>query len=86
MSDGHFQLGLISFRLCGVTESGGRGLAVAPSAFVAMSMVVSTPLVVLAACMVGLVITWSTVVLVLPTPLSFFGVWKGFCRESGGRV
>jgi hypothetical protein len=57
MSDGHFSLVLISYSFCGVTESGGRGLAVAPSAFVVVSMVVSTTPVVLVACTVGLVIT-----------------------------
>ncbi len=41
MSDGHFLRVLISFSFCGVTESGGRGLAVAQSAFVAVSMLFS---------------------------------------------
>ncbi len=86
MSDGNFSLVLISFSFYGVTKSGGRGLAVVPSAFVAVSMVVFTPRIVLVACMAGLVITRSTVVLAPPTPLSFIGVWKGFCRESGGGV
>ncbi len=86
MSDGHFSLVLISFSFCGVTESGGRGLAVAPSVFVAVSMVVSKPPVVLAAFTSGLVITWLTVVLVPLTLLSFFGVLKSICRELGGRV
>ncbi len=47
MSDGRFSLVLMSFSFCRVTESGGRELAVAPSAFVAVFMVVSTKPVVL---------------------------------------
>ncbi len=86
MSDGHILIVLISFSVCRVTESGGRGLAVAPPAFVAVSMVVSTQRVVLVVCMAGLVITRSTVVLVPLTLPSFFGVLKSICRESGGRV
>ncbi len=86
MSDGQFSLVLKSFSFCRVTESGGRGLAVAPPAFVVVSMVVSKPPVVLAAFMAGLAITQLTVVLAPLTLLSFFGVLKSICRELGGRV
>ncbi len=57
-----------------------------PPAFVVVSIVVSTLPVVLAECTAGLVITKLTVALAPLTLLSFFGVWKGFCRKSGGRV
>jgi hypothetical protein len=63
VSDGHFSLVLTSFSFCGVTESGGRGLAIAPSAFVAVSMIASMPPVVLAACSTTLMISLPTVVL-----------------------
>jgi hypothetical protein len=56
VSKRHFSLVLISFSFCRVTESGGRGLAVAPYAFVAVSMIVSALLVVFAACLTTLVI------------------------------
>jgi hypothetical protein len=63
VSDGHFSLVLISSSFYGVTESGGRGLAIAPSAVVAVSMNVSTLPVVLAAYSMILVIFPSTIVL-----------------------
>jgi hypothetical protein len=70
VSGRHFSLVLISFSFCGVTESGGRGLEIAPSAFVVVPMNVSTPPVLLAACSTTLAISPSTVVLlalVLPS-------------------
>ncbi len=54
---------LVIFRVCRVSESGGRGLVVAPPAFMAVSMVVSTRPVVLAAWSTMLIISSSTVVL-----------------------
>jgi hypothetical protein len=63
VSDGHFSLVLMSFSFCGVKQSGGKGLAIAPSAFVVVSMIVSTPSVVLVACLKKLVIPPSSIVL-----------------------
>ncbi len=57
MSDRHFSLVLISFSFYRVTESGGRGLAIASSAFVAVSMIVSRMPAVMAACLMTLVIS-----------------------------
>jgi hypothetical protein len=54
---------MVLFSFCGESESGGRGLVVAPPAFMAVSMVVSTWPVVLAACLTILVISPSTIVL-----------------------
>ncbi len=54
---------LVKFSICRVSESGGRGSVAAPTAFMAVSMVVSTRLVVLAAWLAILVISLSTVVL-----------------------
>jgi hypothetical protein len=61
--DGRILVVMVLFSFCGVSESGGRVLVVAPPAFMAMSMVVSTWPVVLAACSKILVISLSTVVL-----------------------
>ncbi len=63
MFDGRILVVMVLFSFCGVSESGGRVLVVAPPAFMAMSMVVSTWPVVLAACSKILVISLSTVVL-----------------------
>ncbi len=63
MFDGQILVVLVLFSVCGVSESGGRGLVVAPPAFMAVSMVVSTQPVVLAACLTILVISLSAVVL-----------------------
>ncbi len=60
MFDGQILVVLVLFSFCEVSESGGRGLAAVPPAFIAVSIVVSTPLVVLAACTAGLVFTRST--------------------------
>jgi hypothetical protein len=58
--DGQILAVLVLFSFCRVSESGGKELVVAPPAFMAVSMIVSTPPVVLAACTAGLVFTWST--------------------------
>jgi hypothetical protein len=42
MSEGQILVVLVLFSFCGVSESGGRELAVTPPAFMAVSMVVST--------------------------------------------
>jgi hypothetical protein len=70
VSGGHFSLLLISFSFCRFLDSGGRGLAIVISAFLVVSMNVSTPLVVLAACSTTLVISLSTVVLLALVSLS----------------
>ncbi len=54
---------LVLFSLCGVSESGGRGLVAASPAFMVVSMVVATLPVVLVACLMTLVISPLTVVL-----------------------
>jgi hypothetical protein len=59
--DGQILVVLVLFSFCGVSESGGRGLLlVAPPAFMAVSMVISTPPLVLVVCTAGLVLTRST--------------------------
>ncbi len=63
MFDGQILVVLVLFSFCRVSESGGRGLVVVPPAFMAVSMVVSNWLVVMAACSTILVISLSTVVL-----------------------
>ncbi len=63
MFDGQILVVLVLLSFCGVSESGGRGLVVAPPTFMAVSMVVSTRPVVLAACSIILVILLSTIVL-----------------------
>ncbi len=63
MFDGQILVALVIFSFCRVTESGGRGLVVTPPAFMAVSMVVSTRPVVLAAWSTILVISSSTIVL-----------------------
>ncbi len=86
MSGGHFSLVLISFSFCGVTESGGRGLVIAPSGFVLVPMNVSTPPVVLAVCSTALVISLTTVVLlVLVLPSSKLrDIDSAFTAAGGG--
>jgi hypothetical protein len=54
--DGQILVVLVIFSFCRVSESGGRGLVAASPAFMVVSMVVSTPPVVLAACSTILVI------------------------------
>jgi hypothetical protein len=61
--DGQILVVLVLFSFYGVSESGGRGLVVAPPALMAVSMVVSSWPVVLAACLTILIISPSTVVL-----------------------
>ncbi len=63
MFDGQILVVLVLFSFCGVSESGGRGLVVAPPADMAVSMVVSIWPVVLMACSTILVISPLTVVL-----------------------
>ncbi len=63
MFDGQNLVVLVIFSFCRVSKSGGRGLVVAPTAFMAVSMVVSTRPVVLAAWSTILVISLSTIVL-----------------------
>ncbi len=63
MFDGQILVVLVIFSFCRVSESGGRGLVVAPPAFMVVSIVVSTCLVVLAAWLTILVISSLTVVL-----------------------
>jgi hypothetical protein len=85
VSGGHFSLVLISFSFCVVTESGGRGLAIAPSVFVAVSMNISTPPVVLAACSTTLLISASTIVLLaLVLPSSKLRDIDGVSAATGG--
>ncbi len=60
MFDGRILIVLVLFSFCGVSESGGIGLLAAPPVFMAVSMVVSTPPVVLAVCTARLVFTRST--------------------------
>jgi hypothetical protein len=69
---------LVLFSFCRVSESGGRGLVVAPPAFMVVSMVVSTRPVVLAAWSTILIISLSTVVLLALILLSIK------LRESDG--
>jgi hypothetical protein len=61
--DGQILVVLELFSFCGVSESGGRRLVVAQPVFMAVSMVLSTRPVVLAACSTILVISQLTVVL-----------------------
>ena len=63
MFDGTNLVVLVLFSFCRVSESWGRQLVVAPPVFMAVSMVVSTWPVVLAACSTILVISLTTVVL-----------------------
>ncbi len=63
MFDGQNLVVLAIFSFCRVSESGGRGLVAVPPAFMMVSMVVSTWLVVLAVWLMILVISSSTVVL-----------------------
>jgi hypothetical protein len=68
--DGQILVVLILFSFCRVSESGGRGSVAVPPAFMAVSMVVSTWPVVLAACLIILVISLSTgkfLALILPS-------------------
>jgi hypothetical protein len=67
---GNFLVVLVLFSFCGVSESGGRGIVVGPPVFMAVSMVVSTQPVVLAAWSTILVISPSTVVLLALNLLS----------------
>ncbi len=60
MFDRQILVVLVLFSFCRESESGGRGLVVVPPAFMAVSMAVSTLLVVLAVCTAGLVFTQST--------------------------
>ncbi len=61
--DGQILVVLVLFSFWRVSESGGKGLVVAPPAFMVVSMVVSTRPVVLAACSTILVISLLTIVL-----------------------
>ncbi len=62
---GKFLIVLVLFSFCGVSESGGRGLVVALPVFMAVSMVVSTQPVMLAACLTILVVSPLTIVLLV---------------------
>jgi hypothetical protein len=84
LSGGLFSLVLISFSLCGVSESGGRELAIAPSAFVAVPMNISTPPVVLAACSTTLLFSsLAVVLLVLILPSSKLRDIEGASTAAG---
>ncbi len=85
MSDDLFSLVLKSFSFCGVAESGGRRLVIAPSAFVVVPLNVSTPLVVLAVCSMTLVVSpLNVVLLVLVLPSSKLRDIDGASAATGG--
>ncbi len=70
MFDGQILVVLVLFSFCRVSEPGGRGLVAMPPVFMAVSMVVSTRPVVLAACLMIFVISPSTIVLLALIMLS----------------